>query len=303
MNKEYQIEINLLSDLAEAFKNELIQFGCNINSRKTLEEIILEYFNVRKRLIYPLPRKVLAASEYSCPPEVAAGIEFIKKKIERGGNLTPHLSDKIIKPDYNDYLLNDWGTYHLHLGTVDDTRKPGFIERTILLLFARFDRENAYFINVMNHGFWTEQKMIEVIDENWPDTISGYKLPDGIDPLLRPTNSQIKDLRNTQINLSIKVKSGRVYMSMGGGYTSSGPSIEAAMSRNKITSFARKTEKYIKEEVCREIKEGKIQPKEKLRFKYERTDDDEFVVGVNVDFKRPVKILSLFPPHPTLIPR
>lgn len=302
MGRKYEIEIDLFSDLAEVFKIELNIFGCKIDPNKNPEDVIFEYFNVCKRLIYPIPRKVLVAAEYTCPPEVMAGIKLIKKKIEKGENLIPHLSDKILEPEYNDPLLNDWGIYHLHLGTVDSKQKPGFIERTGPLLFARFDGENAYFINVMGHGFWSDQKMIEVIDSNWPDIISGYRLPDGVDSTFNPTNLQVGALRKGNTNTFVKVKTGHAYVSPGGGYLCSGGSIEVRMICNRLTKIVREIEKYIKKEVDKEIEEGKIQINEKLKFEYKIVDNQEFVSGIDIDFKRPVSILSLLTTSLTLIP-
>lgn len=51
----------------------------------------------------------------------------------------------------------------------------GFVNRTGPVLFARFDEQNAYLINVWSHGNWTNQDMIRIIHNNWPESIEDLK--------------------------------------------------------------------------------------------------------------------------------
>jgi hypothetical protein len=95
------------------------------------------------------------------------GIDLVGSKIELGIDLRPHISRKIVDLHFDDDLLNEWDIHHLHLGTTLDAN--GFVKRTGPVLFVRFDRQNAYFINVLGHGSWTNQDMIRIIHRKWPE--------------------------------------------------------------------------------------------------------------------------------------
>lgn len=68
-------------------------------------------------------------------------------------------------------MLNDWGIYHLHLGTT--IQSDGFVEQdNDELLFARITPTKFYLINVMKHGDWERKLIVEILHSNWPETIN-----------------------------------------------------------------------------------------------------------------------------------
>lgn len=122
------------------------------------------------------PRKVHIAKEFTCLPELQLGLDLIIEMVKQGVDLGPYLRKRIVDLDYDDDLLNDWDIYHLHLVTTLDSN--GFGNRKGPVLFARFDEEHAYLINVWGHGNWTNQDMIRIIHNNWPESIEYYSLKD-----------------------------------------------------------------------------------------------------------------------------
>src|SRR5262249_29342078 len=112
------------------------------------------------------------------PPEIKGLVE----RIENGGDLNPHLSTRVEKvytataarrsnrlaPRLDlDLLLSDCGIYHLHISTVD--LGEGFVERDERLLFVAFRRADAYLIDLLKHGAWTDQSLVDIAVQNWPD--------------------------------------------------------------------------------------------------------------------------------------
>ena len=84
---------------------------------------------MRGVIVDTVPRKIIKADEFtSPPPELVDGFNILIDKIKEGIDITPHLSKKLTDLNYDDPLLNDWGIYHLHLGTEFDKR--GFVNRT-----------------------------------------------------------------------------------------------------------------------------------------------------------------------------
>ena len=180
------------------------------------------------------PRHILKSKNFSCIPEHRNALAEIEQLILDGGNLSPYLSRRIKKFNYNDLLLNDWGIHHLHLGTEMDP--DGFINRTDIgrpLLYCRFEGDCAYFIDILPHdGNWTSQKLITTIYDNWPELLSCFF--DGVtETETRLSDEEIKELRRKRINYFITMNDGTTYSPLGGGSTFAGTNIYDVMRTNQ----------------------------------------------------------------------
>jgi hypothetical protein len=160
---------------------------------KPVRELLDIYASWQQRLVFPCPRRVhqskaLRANPLAANPAHRPGLNALIEKIGRGEVITPHLSRGILqgykpaKPDAPkallkrrdlDLLLNDWGIHHLHVSTKTD--QDGFVERSKALLFAAFQPHDAYLIDLMEHGDWTHEHLIEVIAEG----MAGRQTRDG----------------------------------------------------------------------------------------------------------------------------
>lgn len=226
------VTVNLYQDWIEILRSELTSFGYDVSRLPSDKDVSHTFLNLQKRLVRPKPRLVLRAAEFFCPTELQSGLHMVEQKISSGADLLPHLSTRIRNHDYNDPMLNDWGIHHLHLGTT--MRGDGFMARTGLLLFARFDESAAYLLGVLEHGVWSRQEFVHVLHRNWPNSIAMYKL-NGIVSLDRTvTDQDVSDLRGANINTMVQVEPGVVYAPLGGGYSSSGLSTEVVMRSDRV---------------------------------------------------------------------
>lgn len=243
----FEIEIDFLSDWANILAKELEVRGYSLLGDEDVNNISHKYFNLQKRLITRQKRKIHIAKEFSCPTEHLAGLENLKDKIQKGEDLRLHLSKKIVELNYDDPLLNDWGIHHLHLGTELDKRS--FIKRTGPVLFSRFDDLNAFFINVMPHGTWSNQEMLRILYRNWPDTFEKYRV-NGITGFENNrTDSEIALLRKGNVLSTIEVEPGVVLYPIGGGYMSSGISFEVIMVSDDYIRRISYLEDYVKSNI------------------------------------------------------
>lgn len=238
------VKINLNDDWLNIIRQDLIDWDYDI-SGLTDEKLSILYFTLQKKLIQQRPRKILKSSTFNCPRELILGLESLENKISKGEDLIPHLTRKLKNLDDNDGLLYDWGIFHLHLGI--QIESDGFVERTGPLLYARFDNENAYFINVFSHGAWTMQEMLRIIHKNWPESIDSYRIKGIIGVEKTFNDNEIKHLRGAQINTAIEVEPGIVYIGPGGGIAASGDSMESVMRHLDRVRGLEKLEKSIKE--------------------------------------------------------
>lgn len=249
MGEKYEIEMDLYGDWISFLKSRLQEMKCSINKTHIPGQVSLGYFNLLKRRILPRPRQIMISKEFSCPPEHQKGLEKLKEKIKRGEDLSPHLSKKIVELDKNDLLLNDWGIYHLHLGT--DMEAKGFVKRTGPALFARFTEEVVFLINVMKHGKgapsnpWTNQQLIDTLHKNWPESIRDFRV-NGVWLPKNHSDDDIEYFRQRGIQTFIQIED-VVYSPMGGGYSISGMSTDAQNSSNIHTRTIKDLEQYIRD--------------------------------------------------------
>ena len=141
-------------------------------------DVLGRWFNWQDRLISPRPRAVHDSAELLASKEAqgnAADLAQIRSEIESGADLTPRLAPRA-RTAYTptsdqgplqrrrdlDLLLSDWGIHHLHLAHAP--------QRSGLLLFVVFRPDDAYLLQLLPHGSWAKESLVEIIVRNWPDT-------------------------------------------------------------------------------------------------------------------------------------
>lgn len=90
-----KISMNFYSDWIHILVSEMENMGYKLATNLCNHDIAIQYFNICKRLIEPLPRKVFISKEYSCPEKFIDAVNLIKEKAINGDNLNTHLHKKI----------------------------------------------------------------------------------------------------------------------------------------------------------------------------------------------------------------
>ncbi|MFZ0887421.1 MAG: hypothetical protein WA005_03135 [Candidatus Binataceae bacterium] len=219
-----EMRADFLADWCEIQKTELTRMGYTVNPSDTAETISLAFYNVQRRIIPQGPRTVVQSRELTCPYEHRAGLNVVLKRAAGGLDLRPHQSKALLQADYNDALLNDWRIHHFHLGTTPGPNAPDFVERTGPVLFACVTEDEFLAIDVMEHGDWARQRLLEVIHRNWPKLIERYRIR-ALGLEMKPSDDDIKKLRSGHVQSMTEVD-GVVYAPPGGGYATSGTSME-----------------------------------------------------------------------------
>lgn len=251
------IQIDLYSDWIGILKAELGNIGYDTTKLNSDREVSHAYFNVHKRMVEPVPRAILKSQTFTCPQDLQAGLVEVENKITAGTSLRPNLSKRLTDLDYDDPMLNDWGIHHIHLGTVIGA--SGFTDRTGPLLFARFDRSNAYLLGVFDHGHWSDQSLIQLIHDNWPDSIKNFRVQNIISGQ-QLTDENIATLRKKNINGQITVSDGTLYGAIGGGYVTSGKSLNVVMISDRFTLRLQEMQKAVADNID-QIKASAIESK------------------------------------------
>jgi len=246
MSKEgLEITLDFYADWTAMLRYELWSESYDIGIDEEPFEICKKFFNVRKRKIPAKQRTVLIPSQFHCPPEHQTAFDAIIKKATQGEDLTPYLSTRLLDSDYNDQLLNDWGIHHFHLGTTPDARHANFVARTGPLLFARVTSDHFYVIAVMEHGSWSQKSLLEILHTNWPESLKDYRLRGIIGLSQEPSEDDLQEFRKHGVMALVQLSDGTIYGPIGGGYATSGVSIEVVRQCDYFKHLTRQLEQWV----------------------------------------------------------
>ena len=113
------------------------------------------------------------------------------------------------------------------------------------MLFAIFRNDNVCFIDIRDHVGWSDKRLLEIVNENWPELFSIYKM-EGVKPETSFDEKDITLLRKSGVNTFHELSAGDSYLPMGGGITSAGTSIMAMRSYVEMLRGLNNIEKNIK---------------------------------------------------------
>lgn len=214
---------------------------------KDAHGLLVEYLNWRSRLIPALRRTVhrsTALDNNALSNNHARALAAIIADIQSGNDLTKYLSrrtqtavalpakskTKLDSQRNLDLLLNDWGIHHLHLSTTVES--DGFVKRTGPLLFCFFTLTDAYLIDIISHGGWTDRRLIEVMFREFPASGCVREIKGVLGLSFEPTEAEHTSLRNAAINVAHMIDGHAVMPSA--GMVSTGYPLRASMQADKI---------------------------------------------------------------------
>jgi len=236
------IDIDLYRDWIQLLRDELVGRGYPVPDDDPPQAVAFKCFSARLRAIDCRPRTVYQAKSLICDADYASAIRNIEALAASGGDLKPHLSKYLLKSNFHDPLLNDWGIHHLHLGNEQDG--SGFIKRTGPLLFAHVTPESLYLIAVKDHDAWTDIDLLETILANWPELLDRCELRNSSGSVL--TQPELKALRKKNMQVALRLSNGRAYLPMGGGSMCSGVNMRFVIHHDRFVHFLTEIENDIR---------------------------------------------------------
>lgn len=206
-----------------------------------LRSLVTEYQTWRGRFVPPQPRAVHWSRELLAQSaklqEHRQALDALVAKIERGDDLTGHLSDRVHQPSGNvaapleyrtdrDLLLADWGIHHLHFSA-----KRGHDD----VLFVAFTGDSAYLIGIRRHpkhDNWAAEDIFAVIVRNWPKAGLVHELH-GLLPTQTHSDEERRELRAAAVNMMMEID-GKGYAPGPLGMTLAGTSLQSARAAMKL---------------------------------------------------------------------
>jgi hypothetical protein len=218
----------------------------------TTPEMLVTYLNWRSRFIRSQPRRVHRSNALIANPEYrahVADLTVLESKIAVGQDLTPHLSTRVehgyvhapskkgfaLRQDL-DLMLNDWNVHHLHISS--KIGPTGFVARNGPVLFAVFQPDDAYLIDIFPHGAWTKDAVFELIIDEWPNVGIVRKLHgvSGLDGQI--SEADRAKLRANGVATPFVERNGK-YFADGLGATTAGTASSTTMRANKVLRYIR----------------------------------------------------------------
>ncbi|MDQ6912674.1 MAG: hypothetical protein M3128_07330 [Verrucomicrobiota bacterium] len=278
------IEIALMKDWAKHLRSELAADGVHLPASISDHEVCVKYYGYQMRFPVARPRTIHKPPGFACPPLCAKGLAQLEKKISAGDDLRPHLSKGAVDLNRQDKMLLEWGIYHFHLGETTEPKDPRYIARTGNLLYARLTTNDAYIIGVFSHGAWSNDDLVRVLHDNWPDSIQNFRF-NGVQGLARQFSPADRTkLRNADINSAIEISPGVVYGSLGGGFALSGDSASAVLKSNRCHHWFTDAERRVRESAPRWTVSAK-NPTGWFRFQLEISGGSFYAVDAAQDVR------------------
>ena len=224
------VEADFQNDLRIHFLAELAKLGVSAPAPADdpVRETCFAYFSVLQRLIPAGARTAWKSRELEqriLTDEQQARLATIVAEIEAGLDLRPRLSRRIMRANYSDRLLNDWGIHHLHVGPREDAYGPE-------LLYVLMTARDAYLIDWKRHGddCFGDAELMNILHRNWPDAIERFRAPGVVPGSLEPAGYSPSDRQKMRrhFTLCTQVEDGTVYVPLGGGTVACGGSALAA---------------------------------------------------------------------------
>ncbi len=211
-----------------------------------LGDLLIQYLNWTGRRVDQRPRRAHLSTpltDSQSYQDHRTLVDAVVAEIEAGDDLTPRLSRGIgrayvpvaqRRPKHNqrpdlDLLVAAWGIHHLHISANMDA--DGFVERGDPLLFVKLTVDDAYLIQLLDHGSWTDRTLFEICVREWPQAQLFAASRGGVTLVQNVSDEELTGERNAGISTLMQVD-GVLYYPR--GQSVAGTPLDAAEKSNTL---------------------------------------------------------------------
>jgi hypothetical protein len=211
------IQSELLQSYIYLIRNALRRWGLDL-AKVSNGNTPYYFHDLMQRYPVVKPRRVLLSKEIEESSEKLELVNFLRRKVEAGGDIWPHLSRKWGELKNLDKLCSNWGVYHLHLGEYLEAH--GYVSRTQKVLLLLINQDDMRFIDVCDHGkgfpdLWYDIEIMNIVLRNWPDQLASYKSSMTGHNVSLSTVDQVREYRKYNSNIPMLLEDGNVYLGPG----------------------------------------------------------------------------------------
>jgi hypothetical protein len=250
------IKTRFYLDLEKIVSELISAYGLKFKQEiHNLSNPLYRWLDFRLRYIDPIPRQIFFSNRF--PKKLSRSAEnalhSLETLIREGKDVNPFQSKSLIrfndisgkkKSKRTDLLWANWGIVHLHLTDKPVVAENYFSERACSdgeswLLFCIFTGDTVGFIDIRKHdddSLFSDQDMIRIIKDNWPDFMEPLKLNGILPPDNHITNSELDSLRKSGINWLTCID-GATYLGPGMGITSASTPLLVTRKADRILDW------------------------------------------------------------------
>jgi hypothetical protein len=226
------------NDLKQGMHLMFSDMGVKIPIRRDLDEMVLDYLTVHKKLVHIKPRQVFVSPDLEAKLTTHPKqneVAHLRRLLKIGRNVNFFQSKKLFQTRFHDHLLYEWNIFHFHLSTQLE-RGSKFVKQTNQLLFVYIDDNEAILLDIQNHtdGIFADEKWLEILDNSFPHILEPYIATDIVDISPNVNSVQRQNLWNNGLTLGMTKVNGKIFHSPGIGRATSGHSIIVAKTTNEI---------------------------------------------------------------------
>lgn len=190
------LEVSEVSEVLERLRSDVVSYlqaqGIQVPQQArepgACHEAVLAYQRLMHRRLEATPRTVARSPELrkSCRyPRFFDAIEHIRAELEHGDDMTQRLTRYFFRSGFNDFLFNNFGIHHFHLGprnaALDKTGKHPMAAGAKDLLFAWVTPTEAYLLDVLDHDVFDDaeetKKLIQTALRGRPEFVRQHVAP------------------------------------------------------------------------------------------------------------------------------
>ena len=265
---------NFLEDVRQDSEVTLARDGVALPPGADAHLALIEVFHFKRRILRPMPRNVVWSRELQAralSDDHRLAVERIARELEKGVCTKPRMTKSVRVPGYNDGLLSDWGIHHLHIG--EKLGRDGFIERGGPLLFVFVVQATAYLIDLLDHGSFEDEELIEILHGNWPRVMASWLAPGVVPGSLSPkfTSAQRKMMRG-KFTIATETRDGTIYVAPGGGIMTSGHSSEAVRQAHRVLNLVHPAKVWVADHaewIAAQVERATGQPPQELHMRFD----------------------------------
>lgn len=245
MTNEVQIFANFFATLQSIARAKSASFLPLDATDVPDDQIVRFVLDCRRKVPLQRLRSIQVADTFSVPLHKRNCWEKLKQKIVSGGDLRPHMSDKLAKAGFSDGSLNDWGVQHFHFDSLAYATKSQKRHRSPETVLAIVRDEQFFAVGVFGHRDWTNSSIPETICRNWPKLVEHRRLF-GI-ASEKFSGQQRMAVRKKHVQITTCTEDGSVYAPFSGGITCDGQSFESLVESDRPQSRVEAIQKYFDE--------------------------------------------------------
>jgi hypothetical protein len=267
------MQFDFESDLADELYDGFDAFNVKLPRREKVQEHLLDYLSISKKLIFPKPRAVYYNPDFfkklAAHPK-ADVIKHLAYRFAQGQDVNAFQNKRLFQSKFHDHLVYEWNIHHFHL-SLEQEKTGRFKKQVRQLLIALVTEQEVIFLGDDNHleGTFGDVKWLEILHDHFPEVIAPYK--DAIFVNVYPEFNAVERQQAWDAGLLLGSTQVRnvVYSSPGIGRATSGHSFLVTNQSMAIMRWLYKLkEQFTKhyEEICYLVGVDPFVAKFKLKF-------------------------------------